>query len=368
MSPAPDRSVYFTEERPVCFRGGCPYAFYLKHYRADGTLDSRFGAGGRPVTTRSWSSTPLIADGHSRPLIAWEKPPGERGVFIRRFRRDGSVDASFGDSGTVFVACGCYLDSLTTMPGGYLLLSGHSESKGRDGKVKTRWLFARLGHDGRPERSFGRGGEVWVSMRAYWVPDAVIPLRGGSTWLAGFRERDYDNTAPYVIRLSKEGNIDRRFAAVARRSLTGLYETDRDAVGWEGLSLIPRSRGRVDLYGHAYRKGVAVRLRRDGKRDRSFGRNGTLLLPFETTDVVADSSGGALAVGYRRGRYGVLRVGPDGRVDRGFGRVGLPGAYNEYGLAIFAAGGRGTYVLARGESFCRGSCPAEPKLYRLLGR
>ena len=365
--PAADRGIYFSEARPNCRSRRCTYPAALKRYRPNGTVDSRFGPDGRPLRIPASSESSIIADPFSRLLVAWEKAPRGQGFYVRRLRKNGTVDRSFGSSGTVFLDCGCYLDSMVTVPGGYLLVSGYSEKRVPGKGVKTRWFFARLRASGRPDRSFGRGGEAWVSMRAYWVPDAVVPLRDGSTWLAGFRERHYDNTAPYVLRMSGNGEIARRFARTARRSLAGLYQTGLDDVGWESLSLIPRSRGRVDLYGNAYQQGVALRLRRDGRRDRSFGRKGTSLLPFEASDVVSDGLGGAFAVGFRRGHYSVLRVEQSGRVDRGFGRVRLPGAYNEYGLSIFASRRNEAVVLARGESICRGSCPSNPMMYRLVG-
>jgi hypothetical protein len=121
------------------------------------------------------------------------------------------------------------------------------------------------------------------------------------------------------------------------------------------------------VYGFFYNgKGVAVRLRPDGSRDRSFGHRGVASFPFDLDDVVSDGAGGALAVGYKRGHYGVSRVDPGGGLDRRFGRVALPGAYNEYGLGILRSGRNAAVVIARGESVCRYDCPSEPKLFRVL--
>jgi hypothetical protein len=58
----------------------------------------------------------------------------------------------------------------------------------------------------------------------------------------------------------------------------------------------------------------------------------------------------------------------DGSLDRRFGRVALPGAYNEEGLEIHSAGRGRALVLARGEQTCRSSCPSRPKLFRVVSR
>ncbi len=71
-------------------------------------------------------------------------------------------------------------------------------------------------------------------------------------------------------------------------------------------------------------------------------------------------------MGYKRGHYSVLRVDRGGLIDRHFGRVVLPGAYNEYGLGILRSGRHAAVVIARGESVCRYDCPSEPKLFRVV--
>jgi len=365
MAVAPDRSIYFTEGHPACVRGGCPYQV-LKRYRADGTLDPRFGVSGKPVAKAAMSGASLVVDAAGRPLAAWNQRGGGRGIFIRRFHPNGAPDRSFGHSGTAFVSCGCYLGPLAIAPGGRLLVGGYSESRGGGGSVRTKWFFTRLQPDGKPDRSFGDRGEAWLSVPAYWPPDQMVPLPG-TTLLGGFRERGYDASAPYVVRMSSDGRIGHRFAAATRRSLTGIRQTSRSSAGWEGLSLIPRTHGRVDVYGIPfYSKGVALRLLGNGRRDRSFGHGGVTLLPIQTSDAVSDGSGGSFAVGFRRGRHSVLRLGSNGRLDRRFGRVGLPGAFNEYGLQIFASGRGSAVVLARGESTCREICPSHPLMFRLL--
>jgi hypothetical protein len=366
LAVAPDRSIYFTESTQGCYRGGCPHRLRLRHYLADGTLDPRFH---EADIAGAMAGEYLLVDPAGRPLLAWERhsKSGPGGIVIRRFRRGGALDRSFGDSGTVFLGCGCYFESLALAFDGDLIASGYWEGKRAEGggRARSKWLLARLRPDGKRDRGFGREGDAWFSLPAHYPPDQIVPFAGGN-FLGGFRSRGYDASAPYVMRLSNRGHLARRFAAEARRSLTGLYQTNRESVGWEDISLIPRAGGSLEVYGAAYRKGVAVRLLSDGRRDRSFGRDGVILFPFELNDAVADGSRGTLAVGYKRGRYSVLRVDRWGQVDPRFGRVGLPGAYNEYGLQIFPAGKGSAVVLARGESTCRYGCEAEPRLYRVL--
>jgi hypothetical protein len=365
LAVAPDRDIYFTQSDLVCYRSDCPDRLRLRRYRADGKLDQRFNV---VAVARTIEGAYLVVDPAGRPVLGWERRSGGGGIALRRFRRGGAVDRSFGDRGTVTLNCGCFFESLAPAPGGDLIVSGYWESKRRRKgvRVKSKWFFARLQPDGGLDRSFGRGGVVWLPQPAYFSPEQVVPARGGS-FLAGTRPLSHEASVPFVTRLSDRGHLARRYAARTRRSLVGLPQTSRQSIGWEGISLIPRGRRGVDVYGFFYNgKGVAVRLRPDGSRDRSFGHGGVASFPFDLNDVVSDGAGGALAVGYRRGHYSVLRIDARGRIDRRFGRVGLPGAYNEYGLQILQSGRGAAVVLARGESICRFDCGSEPKLFRVL--
>lgn len=372
LAVAPDRSIYFTETSPACYRGGCPSWVRLRHYRADGSLDQRFDGA---EVVRAMQGEYLLVDPMGRPVMAWERHSGGGGVYsrgggiaIRRFQSGGAVDRSFGDSGTVTLNCGCFFESAALAPGGDLIVSGYWEPKRKrkDAREKSRWFFARLKPNGELKRSFGRHGEIWIPRRAYYSPDQIVPASGGS-FLAGTRPLSYEGSVPFVTRLSGRGHLARRYAARTRRSLAGLPQTSRKAIGWEGSSLIPRGRSGVDVYGFFYNgKGVAVRLRPNGSRDGSFGHGGVTSFPFDLDDVVSDGAGGALAVGYKRGHHIVLRIDATGRIDRRFGGVALPGAYNEYGLEIYASGRGSAVVLARGESVCRFGCSSEPKLFRVV--
>jgi hypothetical protein len=365
LAVAPDRSIYFTESSPVCYRGGCPDRLRLRHFLADGRIDQRFG---QPSIARAMEGESLLVDPAGRPLMGWERHSGGGGIAIRRFQPGGAVDRAFGDSGTVRLDCRCFFESLVPAPDGKLIVSGYWETKrrGKGVRVKSKWFFARLKPNGELDRSFGRSGVIWLPQPAYFSPDQIVPARGGS-FLAGTRPLSHEASVPFVTRLFDRGHLARRYAARTGRSLAGLPQTSRKSIGWEGISLIPRGGKGVDVYGFFYNgKGVAVRLRPDGGRDRSFGHRGIASFSFDLDDVVSDGAGGALAVGYKRGHYDVSRVDPGGGLDRRFGRVALPGAYNEYGLEIYASSRGSAVVLARGESVCRFGCSSDPKLFRVL--
>jgi hypothetical protein len=136
------------------------------------------------------------------------------------------------------------------------------------------------------------------------------------------------------------------------------------------MAVMARSRGRVDVVGEANEHGVAVRLRRDGSRDRTRDRRSPWRKSFRFLDAAADGLGGTFVLGDTGGRgriYQVIRLRPDGRYDRRFGAVDLPGAYNEVGAEIFSKGHGEALVFSAGYFSCRQGCPAEPRLFEVVG-
>jgi uncharacterized delta-60 repeat protein len=367
----PEGEIFFTEGSTTCGPTVCSKQIYLRRYGADGDPDLGFGGSGVAVGAANRdgfgrdANGLLAVDSVGRPLAAFES---EGIATVRRFEPDGSPDSSFGAFGTTFVRCNCYLDSIEAAPGGKLLLIGHSEFKRGGAFGGTIWFLARLNADGFLDPKFGGNGVVQRSMPDYYEPSAKIE-RSGGILLYGFICCHYSEKA-FVRRLSKGGRLQRRYAVAAKRALNRLHDTRWGELDWEGeMTIVQRSRGWVDVFGEANEHGVAVRLRRNGSRDSAFGRREPWGRSLEFSDAAGDGFGGTFVVGFLGGRdgYKVIHLRPDGRFDRGFGRVDLPNAYNEEGLEIFPQGRGRAIVFSGGLSSCRQYCPPQPKLFRVVG-
>jgi hypothetical protein len=360
---APDHGILFTEDSGPCPRSDCRYDVYLKRYRPDGSRDRSFRAGPAPVARGTQGGAWMEIDSLNRVLIAWGAEG--RSVVLRRFLRDGRVDRSFGNSGTVEVDCRCSLSSLTITPGNGVLIAGQDEQGGYQRFLRMTWSFARLRPDGSFDRSFGKEGVARFFRRGYGDA-AASPGPRGSAFLTGFQCCGREPSLPFLNRLSRHGQLDRDFAAASARSLRGLYGTKPGNLDWSWVTLIARAHGKVELYGAGYGRAVGIRLFGNGERDRSFGRDGVAQVSLDFASAASDGDGGTFLAGYRRGKYRVARLGPDGEVDRRFGRVVLSRAYNEEGVGILADGRGGAIVFARGESVCRQVCPSEPRMFRIV--
>jgi uncharacterized delta-60 repeat protein len=139
--------------------------FALARYASDGALDADFGDAG--LATTDFASFDdgitdialapkgaIVASGHA------EEFPGDADqasdVALARYQPDGSLDAKFGDAGTVRTDFGSYFDEAEGMvlqADGRIVVAGHF----LDGNSDTAAL-ARYEFDGDLDPSFGAGG------------------------------------------------------------------------------------------------------------------------------------------------------------------------------------------------------------------
>lgn len=137
-------------------------AFTLLRYDTDGTLDDGFGEGGVVQTTIGRSSTleaiavqpdgAIVAAGRAR-------TDSRRAIAVARYERDGALDTSFGDDGTILIddaGAAARADALALQTDGAIVVAGSSATQSGG----SRFLLARLDAHGALDPSFGDGGLV----------------------------------------------------------------------------------------------------------------------------------------------------------------------------------------------------------------
>jgi uncharacterized delta-60 repeat protein len=81
-----------------------PLGFALARYHPDGSLDASFGSGGKVTTSGLGRANALVVQGDGKLVAAGV---ARSSVFgLARYHPDGSLDASFGDGGTVTTSFG----------------------------------------------------------------------------------------------------------------------------------------------------------------------------------------------------------------------------------------------------------------------
>jgi uncharacterized delta-60 repeat protein len=322
---------------------GCRSRFAVVRLQKTGRPDRTFGEDGGVRTAFGSNSAvahAVVVLGDNRVVVGGELLDHEshcadhlhlgdgKGFALVRYRADGTLDPSFGRDGRVVTQIdgGAGLDLLLRSDGKLVVV----------GVIKGRLALARYSRDGTLDTSFGRHGTVTDDFRNYVLPGkAALDKRGRI--LVPVSPGCYP--CSYVVRYNPDGRLDKTFG---RRGRAPVDLLDASAVAMFGR--------RIVVAGIANRcdvgcKLAVLRLSPAGKLDRSFGRNGTRLLPVSwgwQPDLALQKNGKILvAAGARpRGAKGLdrfdfvlSRLLPNGAVDRRFGHNGA--VRDEFGSPAF---------------------------------
>jgi len=310
---------------------GGPY-FGVARYLPDGSPDPSFGDGGRVVTPFTYwgipSAVALQPDG--KIVVAGTSAQGDdyaaSEFTLARYEANGALDTSFGTDGitnTVFPEPpGTFYNAeptaLAVLPDGDIVAGG-SLSVGID----SSWsVLARYTPDGSLDPTFGDGGTVQSSSGTLAgiavQPDGKIVASGSAD--VGGHGQDIQTMA--LTRFEPDGTFDGTFG----------YVTTDPRRHYEGGPLLLRH-GKILVAGTTREKGswfpVVARFDAgDHHLDSTFGKNGFAEIRRQLgtpTAILAHSDGKILIAenSTSDGLSTVVRLLPNGRLDRSFGREGI---------------------------------------------
>jgi uncharacterized delta-60 repeat protein len=265
---------------------------------------------------------PLSPDAHDRLLAAasgpdgstyaagWTSPGGDNAMVVTKIGSDGKLDPAFGQGGvaSVNVAVGGktveMARAVAVQPDGKVVIAGPVEKdpKATGTAAKdTDIAVVRFDATGKPDPAFGKGGTARIDIGAgKAVGESYVADNSWGMTLSGGR----------VVVFGSSPAADRDDADYAIVGLTGAGVLD-SAFGTKGIT-------RVDV---------------NQATDNARG-------------VVVQPDGKLVFAGYSRNKEGVIepvliRTGPDGNLDSGFGKDGvatasvIPGGVAEaYGVSV----------------------------------
>ena len=293
-----------------------------------GTLDSSFGVNGVTPVTGFEIAHAISLQQDGKVIVAGEI----RGTafIVSRFNRDGSIDESFGQQGTVKTSLKATHDfytqeatSVAVQQDGKILVAGSGFYLDQYDDAQINFLILRYNTDGSLDESFGDRGAVITDFELHvdyiysmiLQPDGKI-VAGGISWIDAL-----------VARYNSDGSLDTGFGngnGWVRQPLNGVGSC-------RGLALEPDGKlvmlaGVTDLYSYLFR------YNQNGSIDASFGVNGKVVTNAadkeELYDIAVQEDGKILAAGYSYKYYigtdvGLLfRYNQDGNYDTSFGEGG----------------------------------------------
>ena len=301
-----------------------------------GTLDPTFGDGGVVWLKYPTSGAYAIAAQPDGRIIVAGYTGGSGGTFaLVRLLTNGAPDPGFGTSGLVETKVGdlsLELHAVAVQPDGRIVAAGFSRPTGGS----FRFVVLRYLPNGALDTTFGTDGIVtttYPGRQAYANSLTLVP--GGKIIVAGHSEDDTVGSANFeLVRYASDGTPDPTFGSSGRVTVDVRGTDDRTgalALGPGGTIVLAGSTketaaltGRYDMF--------ATRLKDDGTADPSFGVAGKYISAFgsgtqRANSVARDATGHVLLGGWFGGPasddFAVLRLGPSGALDLGFGEGGV---------------------------------------------
>jgi uncharacterized delta-60 repeat protein len=301
---------------------------------AVGSLDPTFGDAGKFTSTTLGAADQieLQSDGKIVALIS---------TSVRRFLPNGSPDASFGSGGLATVNFGgggtAIVNSITLQPDGKILVTGSLKRTAVDDDIAVTRLMA----DGTLDASFGSSGTAFVvnadnfeqGVKALVQADGRIVV--ASTWdVPPAGQRSFVDFA--VVRLGADGVVDNTFGTNGRTVVDIAGRTDlvkAAALQADGRIVVV---GRVAASGSANPDLGVVRFHADGTLDTAFASNGILRrdvtgrLEWDEPEDVAVQADGRIVVAMQARfdsavpyPFSLVRFEPQGSLDTTFGTDGV---------------------------------------------
>jgi uncharacterized delta-60 repeat protein len=325
----------------VATLGVLPLALAAGVAARPGDLDPTFSRNGivrvqDPEQIRKLSDPSAIDIGeHGRILIAGTKFTTETVMpAIARYRSNGKLDRSFNNDGYAAVPpdLGLGTDAIA-LADGQLLICGDGLDNGDPGRQQAL-ILARVLPNGEPDPSFGDGGHVVVSSTLFHHREPPAPkmeLAPGGDIVVAFRAAGNDFG---VLRLSRNGELETEFGRNGIKTVgfpVGNEQRPRDFA-----DLTIDRRGRIALSG-TLRHGSGssfgldfgvVRLKPSGRRDRGFAGDGRKIFDVGRRDfsaAIESRRNGHLLVNGVVGprRLALFELKQNGSLDRSFGTNGV---------------------------------------------
>jgi uncharacterized delta-60 repeat protein len=285
--------------------------FALARYKRDGRLDHSFSRNGKKTTnfvagntTSDDGAYSVAIDSHGRIVVAGVAT----GDFaLARYKRDGSLDRSFGTRGKVTTdfapgATRSYDEAhaVTIDRRGRIVATGYGAT--------VSFALARYKPNGRLDRSFSGNGKVTTDFPGGGYAlgySAAIDSRGRML-AAG----TYNDDVFALARYKRDGSLDASFGAGGK--VTTAFGGGRRTVA---RSVAIDSRDRIVAAGNVKAEGAfaLARYKRDGSLDSAFGTGGTVTTDFggryigNAQSVAIDSRDRIVAAGFARRGFALTR-------------------------------------------------------------
>lgn len=306
------------------------------------TIDSTFGING-VINADTGAVKAITRDNYGNILVVGSKFTGSiYEIIVYKYDPNGSLDASFGDNGSVTITHGGLYNigySIKVQPDDKILIGGYSQSS--SAKFYT---LTRLNENGTLDSSFGNNGKIRISnIYAYFLSPVALSLQSDSkiVFCATSRIDTISNLwGVIIVRYLPNGAIDSTYGTAGIVKI--IYQLPLDF-----NSLIVKESNKIVIASIQDDNNIFVMhgINPDGSIDNTFGDNGIIQLAKEEADnpYIAYQNDKLILLGQVRHLWRLVfyltRFNDDGTVDNTFGDQG------EYFLHIGSSDSRPAAII-----------------------
>lgn len=273
--------------------------FALLRFNSDGSLDDSFGYSGWVMTTFGAGRVNDMAIQPDGKIIVIGRDIRSDFAIVR-YNSDGSLDASFSDSGVVITDLGAYDTgyNLIIQPDGNILVAGTSDK----GNMHSDFALVRYKNNGSLDRTFGVNGKVITDSNDWCESGYDIILQpDGKIVMVG----EYPDVGTLLVRYHSTGSLDTSFGDGGKVFTAGVY----------GYHLVSQSDGKIIVGGNIWNRPGSdfglIRYNNNGSLDTSFGINGIARTDFGQNDyshgLAIQSDDKIVIVGESENKFAIAR-------------------------------------------------------------
>lgn len=290
------------------------YDFAIARFNIDGTLDASFGNSGKVVTDFSGNdaSANAIAIQNNGKIVVAGSCAGN--FEIVRYNTNGSIDSLWGIYGKVSTDFfgGDAANSVVVQQDGKIVVAGNSSGD---------FAIARYNTNSSLDSLWGTNGKVLTDFSGNNdIINSIAIQQDGKIIAAGISSDDFA-----IARYNTDGSIDSLFG------IDGKVITDFGGID-NGNSIALQADGKIVVVGSSMSDFAIARYDTSGFLDNTFGISGKVTTPIGDSAGIAHSTviqpdGKIIAVGetynYSTSKdFALIRYNSDGALDTTFGTMG----------------------------------------------
>ncbi|BEL04418.1 hypothetical protein Q0Z83_026090 [Actinoplanes sichuanensis] len=253
--------------------------FALARYRANGSLDTSFGTGGKIITDLGGdaAATAMVIQRDGKLVVGGIHYPADsstRGFELVRYLPDGTLDSSFGTGGrvvTLFEGRDDLAD-LALQPDGRIIAVGVAGNY-----VAPDIAVARYRTDGSLDPGFGTGGKVTTDLGSLFDTARAVAVRPDGTIAVAGELQEASGSDFLLANYRADGSLNPDFGTdgTVITDISGGNDQAYAVLAY-GEDLIVAGTATVGSHDNF----ALVRYHPDGALDTGFGSNGKLTTDF----------------------------------------------------------------------------------------